>query len=331
MLSIMRKSKYKNKTRGILVGLATGDALGAPIEFGHNSAGIRANWGGLMQDHRIPKGHYTDDTAMALCLADSLLECGGYNSYDVMVKYLKWSTQGYRDSENKPAADIGIQTAHAIEFFVNTPVIPTYRERLTSAGNGGIMRMAPAVIVSYDEPIDKAMKLARLSSRETHYSHEADAGAEIFAAMLHRALAGDKKEKVINVGSLTTGEYYDSVMQRVAEAHNKDYEPNLIDLGGYVVDALKVAVWGFLHFDSFEDGMIAVIGLGGDTDTNAAIYGQLAGAYYGLKAIPAKWLDELYMYDEMIELADRLAQERPSKIIQTRFEEDEEYFVDLAI
>ena len=315
----------------MLVGLAIGDALGAPVEFGHNSAGIRANWDGLMQDHRIPKGHYTDDTAMALCLADSLLECGGYNSYDVMVKYLKWSTEGYRDNQNKPAADIGIQTRHAIEFFSNTPVIPTYRERLTSAGNGGIMRMAPAIIASNAEPIHKAMNLARLSSRETHYSHEADAGAEIFGAMLHRALTGGDKREVVNVASLTTGEYYDSVLQRVAEAYNKDYEPKLLDLGGYVVDALKIAAWGLLHFNSFEDGMIAVIGLGGDTDTNAAIYGQLAGAYYGLEAIPAKWLNELYMRDEMIELADRLAQERPNNIIQTRFEEDAEHFVDLAI
>lgn len=331
MLSINRKSKYKNKTRGMLLGLATGDALGAPVEFGYDSATIRANWNGLMQAHRKGVGYYTDDTAMALCLADSLLESGGYNSYDVMVKYLKWSTQGYRDSENKPAIDIGNQTARAIEFFATSPVVSANTQRIDSAGNGGIMRMAPVVIVSYDEPIDKTMKLARLSSRETHYSHEADAGAEIFAAMLHRALAGDKKQKVVNVGSLTTGEYYNSVMQRVAEAYNKDYEPNLLDLGGYVVDALKVAVWGFLHFDTFEDGMIAVIGLGGDTDTNAAIYGQLAGAYYGLEAIPAKWLDELYMYDEMIELADRLAQERPSSILQTRFEEDEEHFVDLAI
>ena len=330
MLPLMRKSKYKNKTRGMLVGLATGDALGAPVEFGHNSASIRDNWDGLMQDHRIPKGHYTDDTAMALCLADSLLECGGYNSYDVMVKYLKWGTQGYRDSQNKPATDIGNQTARSIEFFAASPVVPANTQRLDSAGNGGIMRMAPVVIVSYHEPIDKTMNLARLSSRETHYSHEADAGAEIFGAMLHRALAGDNKQKVVNVASLTTGEYYNSVLQRVAEAYNKDYEPNLLDLGGYVVDALKIAVWGFLHFDSFEDGMIAVIGLGGDTDTNAAIYGQLAGAYYGLEAIPAKWLDELYMYNEMIELADRLAQERPSSIIQTRFEEDADHFVDLA-
>ena len=76
--------------------------------------------------------------------------------------------------------------------------------------------------------------------------------------------------------------------------------------------------------------MIAVIGLGGDTDTNAAIYGQLAGAYYGLEAIPAKWLSELYMRDELIELADRLAQERPSNVIQTRFEEDADYFAALA-
>ena len=76
-----------DKSRGMLVGLAVGDALGAAVEFGFSAREIREKWRGEMMDHRLPAGYWTDDTAMALCLADSLLECGGYDSYDVMSKY----------------------------------------------------------------------------------------------------------------------------------------------------------------------------------------------------------------------------------------------------
>jgi ADP-ribosylglycohydrolase len=97
---------------------------------------------------------------------------------------------------------------------------------------------------------------------------------------------------------------------------------NLKDLGGYILDAIAIAQWGLLNFDNFKDGMVAVIQLGGDTDTNAAIYGQLAGAYYGYKAIPKHWTKDLYLHDEIVELADKLLAMKNCPIIRTRFEED---------
>jgi ADP-ribosyl-[dinitrogen reductase] hydrolase len=312
------------KAQGMLVGLMVGDALGAPVEFGWSSTMIRSNWNGQMQDHRIPKGHYTDDTAMALCLADSLLECGGYNSYDVMNKYYRWANTGYRASENdgKPASDIGAQTASAIAMYTQQPVIRKNQPRHTGAGNGGIMRLAPAVIVSCDQPVVDAMNFAKITSRETHFSEEADAGAEVFSAMLWQALRLDDKQKVVDVSKYSTGETYDSVLQRAMFTKNLNDATELKDLGGYVVDAIKIAVWGFLNFDRINQGMLEVIRLGGDTDTNAAIYGQLAGAYYGHGAIPNEWIVDLRHHNDIKLIANRLFEQKPSKIIATRFEED---------
>lgn len=314
----------------MLVGLAVGDALGAPVEFGYSSASIRLEWNAEMQDHRIPKGYYTDDTAMALCLADSLLECGGYNSYDVMTKYLRWSTDGYRDAEGNPASDIGNQTRAAISEFIDNPSVYKDTPRTSNAGNGSIMRLAPVVIACYDEDSRDCRKLAKISARETHYSEEAEAGTELFAALLHNALHRKDKRSVVEATDFSSSDAYVSVRSRVMEVQHNDFDPSTLEnLGGYVVDALKIAVWGFLNFDNFRQGMIEVIRLGGDTDTNAAIYGQLAGAYYGYDAIPENWLNELYYRDELKELADNLLKEKPRKIIQTRFEEDCEYFREL--
>jgi len=323
---------HLEQVQGMLLGLAVGDALGAPVEFGWTAHSILAKWNGQMQDHRIPAGYYTDDTAMALCLADSLLECDGYNSYDVMSKYLKWATAGYRASEDNgmPASDIGSQIALELERFVIKPAIYKNRARLTGAGNGGIMRLAPAIIVTCNQSEEESMRLAKVTSRETHYSKEADASAEIFAIMLWQALRLDDKNAIVNVDKYSTGTLFDSILNRIMRTKNLDADKYLKDLGGYVVNSLKIAVWGFLNFDSFRQGMIEVIRLGGDTDTNASIYGQLAGAYYGYKAIPTQWRTRLRFCDDILEIARKLYEQQPNKILVTRFEEDgKEYFKDL--
>ena len=315
------------QAEGMLVGLAVGDALGAPVEFGYTAKNIRDEWDGQMQDHRIPKGYYTDDTAMALCLADSLLESGGYDSYDVMTKYENWALHGYRDSEGEPAPDIGNQTRYAITDFVTNPVVSKDRPRTSNAGNGSIMRLAPIVIAAYEEGSKVCRELAKFSARDTHFSEEAEAGTELFAALLYNAVDRNDKRSIVEATDFATSDAYVSVWSRVLDVTKKDFDPTTLeDLGGYVVDALKIAVWGFLTFDSFREGLVEVIKLGGDTDTNGAIYGQLAGAYYGYEQIPSEWLDDLYMLQDFITLADTLNKEKPSKIIATRFEEDEKYF-----
>lgn len=312
----------QNKIRGMLVGLAVGDALGANLEFTISSHRDVTDDKIAMRDGMWPKGAWTDDTSMALCLGNSLVECGGYNSYDVMEKYRKWVKEGYCSYDNKPAGDVGIQTLSASERFENEPFIGKYDQRSERAGNGTIMRLAPVVIATTSLPINDIVKLAQISARETHYSWEAEAGAEVFAAMLCRAMELEDKEEIIHVEKFSTDEIYDGILERVLKGSEKDRKVYLKDLGGYVVDALAIALWGFRNFNGFEDGMRAVIKLGGDTDTNGAIYGQLAGAYYGYEAIPEVWRKDLLREGEIKELADRLLALEECPILRTRFEED---------
>jgi ADP-ribosyl-[dinitrogen reductase] hydrolase len=312
----------KIKAEGMFVGLAIGDALGAPVEFGHTSRDIRRSWDGQMHAHRLPKGYYTDDTAMALCLADSLLEVNGYDSYDVMDRYTRWVREGYRDSEGFPATDVGSQTRNAIIDYAYDPVVLSSVERSNRAGNGGIMRLAPAVLVMADRSIEEAIQLARISSRETHYSDMADAAAEVFGSMLWNALHEEDKHTIANAADYSSGLVYDEITSEINRTMSMKSQKSLRDLNGYAVNAIKIATWGFSNFDTFEKGMEAVIKLGGDTDTNAAIYGQLAGAYYGYDSIPEIWQNDLYKRDEIKQLAGKLLNVETDGIIRTRFQED---------
>lgn len=306
----------------MLVGLAVGDALGANFEFTITSHEDVTDDKIAMRDGMWPKGAWTDDTSMALCLGNSLVERGGYDSYDVMEKYQKWVESGYCSYDNKPAGDVGSQVMAAVERFSHEPVIDKYDQRSERAGSGVLMRLAPVVIATAQCPIESTVRLAQVSARETHYSWEAEAGAEVFAAILWQAMEFNDKDKIIRVEKFSTGEIYDDVLKRVLEGSGENCRVELEDLGGYAVDALKIAVWGFRNFGSFEDGMRAVLELGGDTDTNGAIYGQLAGAYYGYVSIPEVWKKDLLREGEIKELADKLFAMKACPILRTRFEED---------
>ena len=151
--------------------------------------------------------------------------------------------------------------------------------------------------------------------------------AEIFSAALYMALHGEDKEKILaecdNYLSDDLRESYDKEKANIFDRVADDGE-NLKDLGGYTVDALTIALWGLKNADSFEDGMQKVLCLSGDADTNGAIYGQLAGAYFGYKNIPQNWLETIQKQPEIKDLADRLFEMKECPIIATRFEEDEE-------
>lgn len=305
-----------DKSRGLFLGLAIGDALGMPVEFMQPGTfepitGMRS--GGPFE---LPRGCWTDDTSMALCLADSLLECGGYDSYDVMDKYLRWWQEGYRSSRDS-CFDIGNQVRQALADFLPAPaIVPASLPRTESAGNGTIMRLAPVIIAAYpsSSPAD-IINLARVSARETHYSLEAEIGTEVFAALLLNALKTDTKKAVLEVSRHSTGALFAELFERITDTKK-------LNNSGYVIHSLQVAVWAFKQYDTFEEGMLATVNLGGDTDTNGAIYGQLAGAFYGYDAIPSSWREQLHQEKELVAIADKLLALPDCPIIQTRFAED---------
>lgn len=360
----MNADDYLDRARGMIVGLAVGDALGAPYEFGYTSELIRERGDEIAHFHDsmiLPAGAWTDDTSMALCLADSLLEHGSYDSYDIMNKFRDWVNFGYRSFDGKPAFDVGIQTSNAIGRYHRDPIIHKDEIKTESAGNGAIMRLAPIVLagISPDEEykelqerydIDKndwkryrmrrinnldltnLTELAVLSCRETHNSYAAEVVTEMFSITLFTAMYSKDKSDIRFFADKCyrlENQGYDEF--RIYNNHSlihrafKSDSSELRDLGGYIVDAFAIALWGLLHTNTFRDGMLEVIRLGGDTDTNAACYGQLAGAYYGYKAIPKEWRDNVLKADELVEIADRLFKMKECSIIRSRFEDNEHF------
>jgi|LSQX01.1.fsa_nt_gb ADP-ribosyl-[dinitrogen reductase] hydrolase len=254
---------------------------------------------------------------MALCLADSLLAESDYDSYDVMVRYRQWWLEGYRSSTGV-CFDIGNQTRLAIMEFEKDDGgwIKKDTPRSDSAGNGSVMRLAPVIIAAFEKRAPKEIiKMARISARETHHSIEAEIGTEVFAGLLIRAMQGQPLERLADLAELSTSQQFDDILHTIT---NAEY----LDNSGYIIHSLQVAWWGLNNHKTFSEGMLAVVNLGGDSDTNGAIYGQLAGAFYGYESIPKNWRDELFQEPEIKALADRLIKMKSCDVIATRFEED---------
>ena len=312
---------FLSRARGALVGLAVGDALGTTNEFkvvGTFTPSTGMVGGGAFQ---LEPGQWTDDTSMALCLADSLLAQGRYDSFDVMERYDRWRKDGYRSSTGT-CFDIGNQVMRSLWDFEVNQRVPRTAQRTTSAGNGAIMRLAPVVIAGFEHrEIREIVATAGLSARETHYSVEAEAATEVFAALLVGALLGWAPEHIINVGWASTGPAFDEMAARVISTDPAERAAWEKDTSGYIVHGLRLAVHGLLDFGSFDEAVLAIANMGGDADTNAAIYGQLGGAHFGVEAIPASWRSTLYQGEEIDALARALVDLRLEAPL-TRFDED---------
>ena len=303
------------------MGLAVGDAVGTTNEF--KVAGtfkpITDMVGG--GPFLLKPGQWTDDTSMALCIADSLLAKGHYDSFDVMERYQRWFSKGYRSSTDR-CFDIGGQVRAALFDFEHEQRVPVTAKRSNRAGNGAIMRLAPVVIAGFEHrEIREIVVTAGLSARETHYSVEAEAATEVFAALLVGALLGWAPEHIINVGWASTGPAFDEMAARVISTDPDERASWESETSGYIVHGLRLAVHGLLDFPSFKDATLAIANMGGDSDTNAAIYGQLGGAFYGIEAIPASWRSTLYQGEEIDALAQSLVELRLEEPL-TRFDED---------
>ena len=299
----------RDRFRGCLLGLAAGDALGTTLEFKRPGSfePIEDMVGG--GPFGLGPGQWTDDTSMALCLATSLLECGGFDAADQMQRYVRWWREGYLSSTGS-CFDIGNTVSAALSRFVQhgDPYAGSTDPR--SAGNGSLMRLAP-VPMYFAGDAAEAIAMAADSSRTTHQAQEAVDACRYFAGLLIGALWGVDKDTLLSPGYCPVEGLWerDSLAEKIARvAHGsfKDRNPPDIRGTGYVVASLEAALWAFHRSNNFREGALLAVNLGDDADTTGAIYGQIAGAHYGAEAIPAAWRDNLTMAAEITSLADRL-------------------------
>lgn len=302
----MKAKDAKDRFRGCLLGLACGDAVGAPLEGltrGTFPPVTTVTGGGTWG---VSPGEWTDDTSMTLCLAHSLLERDGFDAKDQMDKYTAWMNTGYMSSRGG-CFDVGATCAAALEQYQKTgdpfsgPVDPE------TAGNGCIMRLAPVPMYYYPHA-DRAVFYSGESSRTTHGARESVDACRLFGAMLLAALGGAKRDDILfgnsfrNAPSGTLSKTIHFLAQGVYR-HKRESE---VRGTGYVVESLEAALWSFLNSGSYEEAILNAVNLGDDADTTAAVCGQLAGAYYGESSFPREWLDRLVMAGEIRELAERL-------------------------
>lgn len=290
------------RLEGCLLGLACGDAVGAAVEFlprGKFTPLTDMVGGGKF---RLHKGEWTDDTSMALCLAESLLECNGFDPSDQMERYWLWADKGHNSCRSH-AFGIGKTVARALSHFRKTGSPYSGSTEQTSSGNGSLMRLAPIPMYYYRQPAN-AVRFAALSSKTTHASEDCIGCCEYFAAVLVQALQGEKdKTKLLQV---SIGVDLPVSMERITKQRFRQASRDEIAGSGYVVDCLEAALWCFWHTETFTDAILAAANLGDDADTTAAVCGQLAGAYYGVNGIPEDWVTSLYRSDDIRRIAQKL-------------------------
>ena len=246
---------------------------------------------------------------MALCLATSLLEREGFDARDQMERYVRWWREGYLSSTGR-CFDIGTTVRAALSRFERDGDPYAGSTDPNSAGNGSLMRLAP-VAMYYAADVEDAVEMAASSSITTHGAREAVDACRYFATLLVGALEGDDKETLLSPNYWPVWwdqepEPLAEKIARIAEGSFKDRNPPDIRGTSYVVDALEAALWAFDHSQDFCEGALLAANLGDDADTTAAIYGQIAGAYYGAESIPVAWRDQLTMAAEITSLADGL-------------------------
>lgn len=300
--STAKRPTRRDRFRGCLLGLAAGDALGTTLEF--RSPGTFAPIDDMVGGgpFRLQPGQWTDDTSMALCLAASLVERGEFDARDQMERYLRWYRDGYFSSTGR-CFDIGNTTAAALESFERTGDPLSGPTGPYSAGNGSLMRLAPVAMFFAGDP-GRAVARAADSSRTTHGAEEAVDACRCFAMLLVRALGGAPKERILSGGG--AGMALSPAVAEIAAGSFERREPPEVAGTGYAVRSLEAALWAFHRSTDFRSGALLAVNLGDDADTTGAIYGQIAGAHYGVRSIPASWRQKLSMREEIEALADRL-------------------------
>ncbi len=302
-----RHDELRDRFRGTLLGLAVGEALGAPAEF-LTPDQIVEKYGYITEMigggcHEVAAGEATDAVGMMLCLAESLADTGGFDPEDVMRRYLAWFETSPVDVSLTVRTvllshragthwDLASRRGHEI---LGSPV----------AGNGSLMRCAPVALLYLDDAETRRV-VSQRESMLTHFDRLAGSACAALDDLIAGAVTGDLRGTLGEVALA-----FDDEDRRVSTTLREAAisEPEEIGTSAFVLDTLRTAVWSVLRTASFEEALCLTVNLGGDADTTAAVAGALAGAVYGESGIPDRWLAPLLLRDRVAAAADRLAAE----------------------
>lgn len=303
--TIPRLARYQ----GCMLGLAAGDAVGTTVEFecpGTFPPVTDMIGGGPFN---LRPGQWTDDTSMALCLAVSLLACQGFDAHDQMNRYIRWWREGYLSS-NGECFDIGNTVRRSLNRFQRTGDPYAGATEPNTAGNGSLMRLGPVALYFAADP-EQAIARCAESSRTTHGAVACLDACRYFGGLIIGALQGVARDALLASRYTPVDGLWDRTplcpeIDAIAAGSFKHKQPPEIAGTGYVVESLEAALWAFHASTTFEEGCLLAVNLGQDADTTAAIYGQIAGAYYGVEGIPAPWRQRLVLGDRMMAIAREL-------------------------
>lgn len=269
-------NEITERAKAAFVGMAVGDALGATVEF-LTASEISARYGVFREISgggwlRLKPGQVTDDTEMALCIARAVNKAQGWSREAIANEFAIWL-------KSRPV-DCGDTCRKGIRSFLlnNTLEVPYNR---WDGGNGAAMRMLPAALLSFPDT-ELMKKYALEQARLTHNQHLSDAACICLGSLLHLILRGFSKARLRR-----------EVEGVIARFPSFGFEPYRGLASAYVADTMQTVFHHLFRGNSFEDCLVGTVNQGGDADTTGAIVGMLAGAYYGMEAIPRRWLKKM--------------------------------------
>ncbi|CAM4009531.1 ADP-ribosylglycohydrolase family protein [Flavobacterium weaverense] len=302
----------ENILQKILLGVAVGDAVGVPVEFNPRSY-FKDNPVVDMQEygtHDQPKGTWSDDTSLTLCLAESIIE--GLDMNLLAQKFIDWRNNNYWTALGW-VFDIGIGTRVAIEKLeegVETELAGG--PNALDNGNGSLMRILPLIVYTKELTVDERFLWTKKVSSLTHAHIRSIISCFYYLEFAKKLIEGMDKWQAYNELQSEIKNYLESQQIDAAEIQHfsrllkedisivNDFE---IKSSGYVIDTLEASIWSILTTDSYADAVLKAVNLGNDTDTTAAVVGGLSALIYGVENIPTEWLEYLARKTDIDDLA----------------------------
>ncbi|MEO8351898.1 MAG: ADP-ribosylglycohydrolase family protein, partial [Chthoniobacteraceae bacterium] len=321
----MSRIGQSQRKLGALWGALAGDALGVPVEFLSRET-VRRNPVKDMRGfgtHNQPAGTWSDDSSLLLCAVESLAHYGGLNPTDLGQRFVRWKSAGHWTPHGR-VFDIGIATSQALSrLAMGMAPEESGGSDEQSNGNGSLMRIVP-VALWFDDlaPRDLAATAHRASAL-THRHPRSQMACALYCLVVRELVAGAAAEDAFHNALKVFAELYAQPPFVAERSHFQLLEAGRlggrseseIDSTGYVMDTLTASIWCLLTSKSFEETVLKAVNLGGDTDTTGTVAGGLAGAFYGVEAIPTAWKEALARHDEIESLFTRFLSRHSASLV----------------